>query len=106
MVATRGPEQAAAWINLFPGTSFQATEMCHRYLVISASVLCFVLTAFPATNPQDADIYQLIVRIRPDDIGRRSRDERPAEFRLTAADFAAGRRLDLASLQVQRWDTA
>ena len=36
------------------------------------------------------------------DIGKRRRDERPAEFQLRAGDFAFGRRIDLASLEVTR----
>lgn len=47
---------------------------------------------------------RLRVRISPVDLGRRTRDEMPAEFRLVAADFARDRRFDLASLQVVRCD--
>jgi hypothetical protein len=47
---------------------------------------------------------RLLVRVPADRLGGRTRDERPAEIRLAAADFGAGRRLDLASLNVVRWD--
>lgn len=47
---------------------------------------------------------RVVVRVAATDIGTRLRDERPAEFRLAADGFAAGRRLDLGSLQVVRWN--
>jgi hypothetical protein len=37
-------------------------------------------------------------------IGKRLRDERPAEFRLRASSFGKNRRVDLASLRVVSWD--
>lgn len=46
----------------------------------------------------------VIVRIAPRDIGKRSKDEMPAEYRLAAPDIPANRNLDPASLQVVRWD--
>jgi len=59
----------------------------------------------PAFNGTDAR-HHVRVRVPPRDIGRRARDEMPAEFRLNAADFAGDRRLDLSSLQIVRHDPA
>jgi hypothetical protein len=42
------------------------------------------------------------VRVAPADIGSRQRDERPAEFRLVAAEFAPNRHVDPGSLRVVR----
>jgi hypothetical protein len=50
--------------------------------------------------------HRVLVKVAAVDIGRRARDEQPAEFRLVAADFARARRLDLASLEVVHWDQA
>jgi hypothetical protein len=55
-------------------------------------------------SPPALNCYRVVVRVAAADIGARPRDERPAEFRLSPADFAAGRRIDLASLQVVQWD--
>jgi hypothetical protein len=44
--------------------------------------------------------------VAPVDLGRRTRDEAPAEYRLSAADFDGKRRIDLASLRVTRCDAA
>src|SRR5437763_470155 len=54
----------------------------------------------PDTRPAK-DTVRVLVRVPPADMGRRQRDEAPAEFRLRAGDFGA-RRLDPASLQVVR----
>jgi hypothetical protein len=53
---------------------------------------------------QDDGKVRVFVRVPAADIGKRPRDEAPAEFHLAAKDFAAGRRIDLASFQVVRWD--
>lgn len=55
-------------------------------------------------KPSEEDVQQVVVCVAAADIGRRSRDEWPAEFRLSAADFANGRRIDLGSLSVTRCD--
>src|SRR5262249_44010432 len=50
------------------------------------------------------ETVRVVVRVPPRDIGRRARDEMPAEYRLAVADFAPNRSLDPASLQIVRWD--
>src|SRR5207302_2732459 len=70
-------------------------------------LLAAILAATTArTDTKDAlpseDTVRVLVRVPAADIGRRQRDEAPAEFRLLAADFGAGRRLDPASLRVVR----
>jgi hypothetical protein len=57
----------------------------------------------PADPPAE-DVYRLFVRVAPADLGRRKRDEQPAEFRIVAADFAPDRRLAPDSLRVVRCD--
>jgi hypothetical protein len=52
----------------------------------------------------DDERVQVIVRIAASEIGHRTQDERPAEFRLAAPDIPPGRRVDPASFQVVRWD--
>jgi len=52
----------------------------------------------------EGDLQRVVVRVAPQDIGRRLSDQMPAEFRIAAADFADGRRIDLGSLQVTRCD--
>jgi hypothetical protein len=47
---------------------------------------------------------QLVLRVAAVNLGRRIRDEQPAEVRLLATDFDTSHRLDLASLRVVRWD--
>jgi hypothetical protein len=47
---------------------------------------------------------RLLVEVPADDIRGRDRDERPAEMRIFAEDFAPDRRIDLASLEVVRCD--
>src|SRR5262245_38144029 len=51
-----------------------------------------------------AERQRLIVEVEPRALSGRARDERPAEFRLSAPDFASDRRIDLASLEVVRCD--
>ena len=46
----------------------------------------------------------MLVRVSPADIGKRQRDQAPAEFRLTAAEFSANRRIDPSTLQVVRYE--
>src|SRR5262249_36320035 len=75
--------------------------------VMRAAALCllpalFLLTS--ATEEKLSDEVRLIVRVPPRDIGRRAKDEMPAELRLKASDFAAARPIAPASLRVVRWD--
>jgi hypothetical protein len=76
-----------------------------RALTLSGLTLLALGTqAFgPAADPPDG-MQRVVVRILPRDIGRRASDQMPAEFRLAAADFAAGRRIDPGSLTVRRCD--
>src|SRR5262245_48117417 len=56
------------------------------------------------SNSEDADLHRVIVRVDPVNLGDRPFDERPAIFRLVAAEFAPGRRIDLTSLRVVHHD--
>ncbi|MBI1917222.1 MAG: VCBS repeat-containing protein [Planctomycetes bacterium] len=73
------------------------------------AALGFLAAVFAATAGTDTkdtrlaeDTVRVLVRVSAVDIGRRQRDEAPAEFRLCAVDFDANRRLDPASLRVVR----
>jgi hypothetical protein len=56
------------------------------------------------SGSEDADLRRVIVRVDPVNLGDRPFDERPAIFRLVAAEFAPGRRIDLTSLRVVHHD--
>src|SRR5205085_579316 len=72
--------------------------------------LCFLAAVLAVTAartnenraPLSKDTVRVLVRVSAADIGRRQRDEAPAEYRLRAADFDGSRHLDPASLQVVR----
>jgi hypothetical protein len=84
-----------------------AAKLTSLLLVAAASTIVCRTGATSAAALQPAaeeSRHCLRVRIPPVDLGRRARDEMPAEFRLVAADFAKDRRLDPASLQVVRHD--
>jgi hypothetical protein len=56
------------------------------------------------SQPEEAALRRVVVRVEPVPLGERPADERPAMIRLVAADFAPGRRIDPASIQVVRHD--
>jgi hypothetical protein len=68
--------------------------------------LCLAAILASAEKPYQgaSETCSILVRVPPADIGGRQRDEGPAEFSLAAAAFAKDRRIDLATLQVVRWD--
>jgi hypothetical protein len=77
----------------------------------SVGLLSFVpphLGSIAAGNAraEAADRERLVVEIPAALLSGRTHDERPAEMRLVAADIAAGRRIDLASLEVRRCNRA
>jgi hypothetical protein len=51
-----------------------------------------------------SDERRLLLEVPNQSLNGRKADERPAEFRLVAAEFARGRRIDLPSLRVVRFD--
>jgi hypothetical protein len=77
--------------------------MSHRTIGGAITIACMAAIWLGRGAPTP-DRCRVVVRVPAAKIGPRPRDERPAEFRLAAGDFAAGRRFDLASLQVVRWD--
>src|SRR5205814_1242119 len=78
-----------------PPTKGNGMTMRTTFGPVLALLLC------PALSFADeAETVRVIVRVAPADLGRRARDERPAEFRLAAPDVPANRRLDPASLRV------
>src|SRR4051794_18657653 len=87
----------------------------HRAIVLLCLLMAVLGPAPPRSRAQEASATasrrpapeaprRLRVRIEAVDLGRRDKDERPAEFRLVADDFGRGRRIDLASLRVVRCD--
>ncbi|MBI3862133.1 MAG: VCBS repeat-containing protein [Planctomycetia bacterium] len=61
------------------------------------------VSADETTAPADG-VLRVYVEVRAEDLRGRERDERPAEFQLSAAEFDKQRRIDLASLQIVRCD--
>ena len=76
--------------------------------VILAAVLAPLVIGPGTGDDKDAARISVIVDVPPEKLDGRTRDQRPAEFRLAADDFAtvstAGRRIDLASIEVARLD--
>src|SRR5438552_2218197 len=70
----------------------------------AVTVLCTAVPFWPGAGRQTSDRCRVVVSVAAVDIGSRPHDERPADFRMAARDFTADRRIDLASLQVVRWD--
>src|SRR5262245_54219724 len=72
-------------------------------------VLVSALVLFSSVEPQGKEnggerAVQILVQGPAADLGSRNKDEMPAEYRLSASDTAPGCRLNLAALQVVRWD--
>lgn len=51
-------------------------------------------------------LQRVRVKIAPRDLGKRDRDEMPAQFRLEAADFGKDQRIDPASIEIVRTNEA
>src|SRR5438128_2443853 len=93
--------------------SFCVLALATARIALSLALVTAAVLALRLDVDIDADDSQtgkvtaslrLVVRVPAADIGRRSKDEMPAEFRLEASHFAPIRRLDPASLEVTRID--
>jgi hypothetical protein len=79
-----------------------------RVVTILIAALADANAANPPAELQTADKVkrQILVRVEPVPLAGRRSDERPAELRLKASDFATGRRIDPATVRVVRCDPA